>query len=188
MNHRRKRYSTVQYSTVQYSTVQYSTVQYSTVLYISIQYSTVSKVLYISVQYSTVQYSTHLYTFDKFTLFMKLKISFWFLRWFWQHSIMIWLNIFRLLLPAVVPIIPTKKRMRISAACRQSTQDQWAVSPSCRSGLLAKGTMNYPKKTGFNLYQSRYCAFITYSVKTWFLKNLSVHQESGIKNVDTLFR
>ena len=35
-------------------------------------------------------------------------------------------------------------------------------------------TMNYPKKPGFNMYQSRHCAYITYSVKTWFLKNLSV--------------
>ena len=34
------------------------------------------------------------------------------------------------------------------------------------------GTMNYPKKPGFNLYESRYCAYITYSVKTWFLKIL----------------
>ena len=30
--------------------------------------------------------------------------------------------------------------------------------------------MNYPKKTGFNLYQSRHCVYITYSVKNWFLK------------------
>ena len=29
-------------------------------------------------------------------------------------------------------------------------------------------TMNYPKKTGFNQYQSRICAYITYYVKTWF--------------------
>ena len=36
------------------------------------------------------------------------------------------------------------------------------------------GTMNYPKKQVFNLYQLRHCAYITYSVKTWFLKNLSV--------------
>ena len=35
--------------------------------------------------------------------------------------------------------------------------------------------MNYPKKTGFNLYESRHCAYITYSVKTWVLKNLSVY-------------
>ena len=35
-------------------------------------------------------------------------------------------------------------------------------------------TMNYPQKTGFNLYLSRHCAYITYNVKTWFLKNLSV--------------
>ena len=35
-------------------------------------------------------------------------------------------------------------------------------------------TMNCPKKTGFNLYRSRHCAYITSSVKTWFLKNLSV--------------
>ena len=34
--------------------------------------------------------------------------------------------------------------------------------------------MNYPKKTGFNLYQSRHCTYITYSVKTWFLKIFSV--------------
>ena len=31
-------------------------------------------------------------------------------------------------------------------------------------------TMNYPKKPGFNLHQSRYCAYTTYSLKTWFLK------------------
>ena len=30
------------------------------------------------------------------------------------------------------------------------------------------------KKTGFNLYQSRHCAYITYSVKTWFLTILYV--------------
>ena len=36
--------------------------------------------------------------------------------------------------------------------------------------------MNYPKKPGFNLYQLRHCACIKYSVKTWFLKNLSVCQ------------
>ena len=36
--------------------------------------------------------------------------------------------------------------------------------------------MNYPKKTRFNLYQSRHCAYITYSVKTWFLKILSVYK------------
>ena len=35
-------------------------------------------------------------------------------------------------------------------------------------------TMNYPKKTGFNLYQLRHCTYITYGVKAWFLKNLSV--------------
>ena len=35
-------------------------------------------------------------------------------------------------------------------------------------------TMNYPKKTGFNLNHSRHCSYITYSVKTWFLKILSV--------------
>ena len=34
--------------------------------------------------------------------------------------------------------------------------------------------MNYPKKTCFNPYQSQHCTYITYSVKTWFLKNLSV--------------
>ena len=40
--------------------------------------------------------------------------------------------------------------------------------------------MNYPKKTGFNLYQSRHCAYITYTVKTWFLKILSVSQKQFI--------
>ena len=34
------------------------------------------------------------------------------------------------------------------------------------------------KKPGLNLYQSRHCAYITYSVKTWFLKNLSVALDS----------
>ena len=41
-------------------------------------------------------------------------------------------------------------------------------------GFLEKGsddTMNYPKKTGFNLYQSRH------NLKTWFLKNLSVSDQ-----------
>ena len=37
-----------------------------------------------------------------------------------------------------------------------------------------KTTMNYHKKTGFNLNQSRHCAYVTFSVKTWFLKILSV--------------
>ena len=37
--------------------------------------------------------------------------------------------------------------------------------------------MNDPKKTGFNrVYQSWHCAYITFSVKTWFLKNFSVHR------------
>ena len=39
-----------------------------------------------------------------------------------------------------------------------------------KSGISSCGAMNYPKKSGFNLYQSRHCAYITYSVKTWFLK------------------
>ena len=34
--------------------------------------------------------------------------------------------------------------------------------------------MNYHKKPGFNLNQSRHCAYVTFSVKTWFLKILSV--------------
>ena len=33
------------------------------------------------------------------------------------------------------------------------------------------------KKTGFNLYQSRHYAYKTYSVKTWFLKILSLPVE-----------
>ena len=41
---------------------------------------------------------------------------------------------------------------------------------------LLLNTMNYAKKTGFNIYESRHCAYITYSVKTWFLKNLSVYK------------
>ena len=40
--------------------------------------------------------------------------------------------------------------------------------------VLQLDTMNYPKKPGFNLYQSRHSANITYSVKTWFSKILSV--------------
>ena len=31
-------------------------------------------------------------------------------------------------------------------------------------------TMNYSQKPGFNLYQSRHCVYITYSVKNLFLK------------------
>ena len=37
-----------------------------------------------------------------------------------------------------------------------------------------------PKKTGFNLYKSRHCAYTTYSVKTCFLKNLSVRKSLSI--------
>ena len=37
--------------------------------------------------------------------------------------------------------------------------------------------MNYHKKPGFNLYQSRHCAYMTYSVKTWFSKVLSVYEK-----------
>ena len=42
--------------------------------------------------------------------------------------------------------------------------------------LHTYNAMNYTKKLGFNLYQSRHCAYITYSVKTWFLKILTVSQ------------
>ena len=35
-------------------------------------------------------------------------------------------------------------------------------------------TMNYLKKPSFNLYQFWHCAYKTYSVKTWFLKNLCI--------------
>ena len=35
-------------------------------------------------------------------------------------------------------------------------------------------TMKFPKKPGFKLHQSRHCAYITYSVKTWVLKSLPV--------------
>ena len=42
--------------------------------------------------------------------------------------------------------------------------------------------MNYSKKTGFNLYQSRHCAYLTYSVKTWFLKILYVLNDCYRKN------
>jgi len=48
-------------------------------------------------------------------------------------------------------------------------------------------TVNYPKKPGFNLYQSRHCAYITYSVKTWFLKILSVHQQKFLDNWAVFF-
>ena len=46
--------------------------------------------------------------------------------------------------------------------------------------------MNYPKKPGFNLYQLRHCAYITFSVKTWFLKNLSVCKLFKERYVDKL--
>ena len=45
------------------------------------------------------------------------------------------------------------------------------------------GSLSYnelSKKTGFNLYQSRHCAYITFSVKTRFLKILSVPGYSGV--------
>ena len=38
----------------------------------------------------------------------------------------------------------------------------------CTSKFTYIHTMNYPKKPGFNLCQSRHCAYITYCVKTWF--------------------
>ena len=40
--------------------------------------------------------------------------------------------------------------------------------------IIGLSKMNYPEKTGFNLYQSRHSAYIIYSVKTLFWKNLSV--------------
>ena len=45
--------------------------------------------------------------------------------------------------------------------------------------------MNYSIKSGFNLYQSRHCAYITYTVKTWFLKNLSVSKLKSSTGKDT---
>ena len=49
-------------------------------------------------------------------------------------------------------------------------------------------TMNYPQKTGFNLYQLRNCAYITYSVKTWFFKILSVPYRYKICIMYSLYR
>ena len=36
------------------------------------------------------------------------------------------------------------------------------------------------QKTDFNLYQSRHSAYITYSVKTWFLKLFSVVKNENL--------
>ena len=41
-------------------------------------------------------------------------------------------------------------------------------------------TMNYPKKTGFNLYESRHCAYITYSVKTCFYLSVPYGSELAL--------
>ena len=40
-----------------------------------------------------------------------------------------------------------------------------------------------PKKPGFNLYQSRHCAYITHSVKTWFLKNVTVSEKLDFREI-----
>ena len=52
---------------------------------------------------------------------------------------------------------------------------------------VPKATMNYPKKPGFNHYQSPHCAYITYSVKTWFLKKFSVPMSSGIVSLERVY-
>ena len=44
--------------------------------------------------------------------------------------------------------------------------------------------MNYPRKPDFNLYQSRHCAYITYSVNTWVFRILSVAPGSNVLDLD----
>ena len=46
---------------------------------------------------------------------------------------------------------------------------------------LFLNTKNYPKNPGFNLYQLRHCAYILYSVITWFLTNISVSYHRFVK-------
>ena len=55
----------------------------------------------------------------------------------------------------------------------------------CYKIFSNRDTMNNPKKPGFNLYQSRHCAYITSSVKNWFLKNLSVFQLVLLNNLNS---
>ena len=52
----------------------------------------------------------------------------------------------------------------------RASRDLYFTSTSKKVKIKISHTMNYPKKPGFNLYQSRHCAYITYSEKTWFLK------------------
>ena len=47
--------------------------------------------------------------------------------------------------------------------------------------------MNYPKKPGFNRYESWHCAYITYSVQTCFFLNLSVLYCNILKLILLLF-
>ena len=47
--------------------------------------------------------------------------------------------------------------------------------------------MNYPKKPGFNLYQSRHCAYITYSVKSWYFKKISVIKLQKVQYITLRF-
>ena len=48
--------------------------------------------------------------------------------------------------------------------------------------------MTYPKKTGFNLYQSRHCAYITYSVKPGFEKlSLYIWKSMNIVKISPFF-
>ena len=47
-----------------------------------------------------------------------------------------------------------------------------------RSG--ARPTMNYPKKPGSICTDRGHCVYITYSMKTWFLKILSVYKQKPL--------
>ena len=57
---------------------------------------------------------------------------------------------------------------------------EWSLF-SLRETLLSH-TENYSKKPGFCSNKSRHCAYIIYSVKTWFSKNLSVDITKMLKN------
>ena len=71
--------------------------------------------------------------------------------------------------------LSARKDRKISYTFKEGTKKNRFHVTGCRYSFLdhlhlSRTYNELSQKTGFNLLESRHCAYITYSVETWFLK------------------
>ena len=72
------------------------------------------------------------------------------------------------LLPEILNLISSRSEKPGAINCIDGEYDS---DPTLFNCVPTAGTMNYLKKTGLNLYQSRHCSYITYCVKNSLCTN-----------------